>query len=206
MFGATTRYGKVIYQHVEVVYQGRGDARTQWRVQFEDGEEFDLKYDEILHGFNLLMREPIFRAIHIPNDRGDLGRPGAVNGPAQRAIGRLQHDEFTKVETNEVDDGEYLDKEDDEGSEVPVEEGMHFVGAGDDFDEFDIFADFVDPSLIDYLASHVSEGHTVNMLSRIVRTICDRRGSLSNESVIFCFERERDTFCQKIFLDVGVLC
>ena len=100
MFGATTHYGKVICQHVEVVYQGRGDARTQWRVQFEDGEEFDLNYDEILHGFNLLMREPVSRAIHIPNDRGDLGRPGAVNGRAQRAIGRAQQGEFTKVETN----------------------------------------------------------------------------------------------------------
>ena len=84
--------------------------------------------------------------------------------------------------------------EDDEGSEVPVEEGMHFVGAGDDSDEFDISADFVDPSLIDYLASHVSEGSTLNMLSHIVRTICDRKGSMSNESVISCFERERDAF------------
>ena len=95
MFGATTHYGKVIFQHVEVVYQGRGDARTQWRFQFEDGEEFDLNYDEILHGFNLLMREHVSRAIHIPNDRGDLGRPCAVNGRAQRAIGRAQQDELT---------------------------------------------------------------------------------------------------------------
>ncbi len=58
---------------------------------------------------------------------------------------------------------------------------MHLVGAGDDSDEFNISADFVDPSLIDYLASHVSEGSTVNMLSHIVRTICDRKGSLSSE-------------------------
>jgi hypothetical protein len=70
MFGSTTHYGKVICQHVEVVYQGRGDARTQWRVQFEVGEEFDLNYDEILHGFNLLMREHVSRAIHIPKIAG----------------------------------------------------------------------------------------------------------------------------------------
>ncbi len=66
MFGSTTHYGKVICQHVEVVYQGRGDAKTQWRLQFEVGEEFDLNYDEILHGFNLLMREHVSRTIHIP--------------------------------------------------------------------------------------------------------------------------------------------
>ena len=136
MFGATTNYGKVICQHVEVVYQGRGDAKTQWRFQFEVGEEFDLNYDEILHGFNLIMREPVSRAIHIPNDREDLGCPCSVNGRAQRAIGRAQHDEFTKVETNEDGDGEDLDEEDYEGSEAPVEVGMHFVGAGDDSDEF----------------------------------------------------------------------
>ena len=83
-FGATTHYGKVICEHVEVVYQGRGDAGTQWRVQSKEGEEFDLNYDAILHGFNLLMREHVPRAIHIPNDRGDLGPLGAVNGRAQR--------------------------------------------------------------------------------------------------------------------------
>ena len=194
MFGATTHYGKVILQHVEVVYQGRGDARTQWRVQFEDGEEFDLNYDEILHGFNLLMREPVSRAIHIPNDRGDLGRPGAVNGRAQRAIGRAQQNELIEVDTNEDEDGEDLDVGDGEGAEVSEEEGMRFVVAGDDDDELDFSADFVDPSLIDYLASRVSEGNAVNMLSHIVRTICDRKGSVSSESVISCFERERDAF------------
>ncbi len=55
-------------------------------------------------------------------------------------------------------------------------------------------ADFVDPSLIDYLASLVSEVNTVNMLSHIVRTICDKKGSVSSESVISCFERERNAF------------
>jgi hypothetical protein len=48
MLGSTTHNGKVICQHVEVVYQGRGDAKTQWGVQFEDGEEFDLNYGEII--------------------------------------------------------------------------------------------------------------------------------------------------------------
>jgi hypothetical protein len=83
----------------------------------------------------MFTREPISRAIRIPNDHGDLGRPCAVNGRAQRAIGRAQQDELTEVETNEDDDGGNLYEEDDEGSEVPVEEGMHFVGAGDDSDE-----------------------------------------------------------------------
>ena len=74
---------------------------------------------------------------------------------------------------------------------------MHFVGAGDDSNKFDISADFVNPSLIDYLASHVSEGSKVNMLSHIVRTIRDRKSSLSKESVISCFKRERDAFGAK---------
>jgi hypothetical protein len=143
------------------------------------------------------MRELVSRAIHILNDRGDLGRPSAVNGRAQRAIGRAHQDECIEVETSEDDDGEDLDEEDDEESEVPVKEGMHFVGAGDDSDDFDISTDFVNPSLIDYLASHVSEGSTVNMMSHIVRTICDRKGSKSNELVISCFERERDAFGAK---------
>ena len=68
MFGATTHYRKVICQHVEVVYQMRDDARTQWRVQFEDGEEFDLNYDEILHDLiflcaSLFLGQFIFRTI-----------------------------------------------------------------------------------------------------------------------------------------------
>ena len=115
MFGATTHYGKVILQHVEVVYQGRGDARTQWRIQFEDGEEFDLNYDELWHGFNMFIREPVSRAIHIPHDRGDLGRPSAVNGRAQKAIGRAQQNKLIEVDTDEDENGEDLDVGDDEG-------------------------------------------------------------------------------------------
>ena len=83
---------------------------------------------------------------------------------------------------------------------------MHFVGAGDDSDEFDNSSDFVDPSMIDYLASLVSEGSTVNMFSHIVRTICDRKGSLTNEWVISCFERERDAFGAKDLPRCWVLC
>jgi hypothetical protein len=52
------------------------------------------------------MRELVSRAIHIPSDRGDFGRSGAVNCRAQRAMGRAQQDEFTQVETNEDDDGD----------------------------------------------------------------------------------------------------
>ncbi len=85
---------------------------------------------------------------------------------------------------------------DDEGSEISEEEGMRFVVAGDDDDELDFSADFVEPSLIDYIASLVSEGNTVNMLSHMDITVCDIKGSesMSNESMISCFERERDAF------------
>ena len=57
-FGKEAHYGKIIYQHVELVYQGRGGARTQWRVQFEDEEEYDLNYDQILLGINTFARIP----------------------------------------------------------------------------------------------------------------------------------------------------
>ncbi len=57
-FGKEVHYGKIVYQHVELVYQGRGDAKTQLRLQFEDGEEYDLSYDEILLGINTFAREP----------------------------------------------------------------------------------------------------------------------------------------------------
>ena len=115
----------------------------------------------------------------------------------KKAIGRAQHNELIEVDTNEDEDGEDLDVGDDEGGEVCEEEGMRFVVAGDDDDELDFSADFVDPSLIGYLASHVFENNIVNMLSHIVRTICDRKGRVSNESVISCFERERDAFGAK---------
>ncbi len=78
-----------------------------------------MNYDELMHGFNIFTREPVSRAIHIPNDRGDLGRPSAVNGRAQRAIGRAQQNELIEVETNEDEDGEDLDVGDDEGARFP---------------------------------------------------------------------------------------
>ncbi len=82
--GKDVHYGKIIYQHVDLVYQGRGDARTQWRVQFEDGEEYDLNYDQILLGINMFAKEPPrdtlgnLKRIEIPRDRGEEGRPGAL--------------------------------------------------------------------------------------------------------------------------------
>ena len=88
-FGKEAHYGKIIYQHVELVYQGRGDARTQWRVQFEDGEEYDLSYDEILLGINTFAREPPrdalgnLKRIEIPRDRGEKGHHGALKGRRQ---------------------------------------------------------------------------------------------------------------------------
>ena len=48
--------------------------------------------------------------------------------------------------------------------------------------------------MIDYLASLVSEGNTINMVSHMIKTICDKKVSISNESVLSCFERERDAF------------
>jgi len=74
-FGKEAHYGKIIYQHVELVYQGRGDARTQWRVQFEDEEEYDLSYEEMLLRFNVFVKEPPrdaminLKRIEIPQDR-----------------------------------------------------------------------------------------------------------------------------------------
>ena len=44
----------------------------QWRVQFEDGEEYDLNYDQIQLGINMFAKEPprdaldILKRIEIP--------------------------------------------------------------------------------------------------------------------------------------------
>jgi len=77
-------YGKIIYQHGELVYQGRGDASSQWVVQFEDEKEYDLNYDKILLGIIMFAKEPPRdalgnpRRIEIPRDRGEKVRPGAL--------------------------------------------------------------------------------------------------------------------------------
>ena len=45
LFGTQRYYGRVIFQHQQLVNQGRVDARTQWRDQFEDGEEYDMNFE-----------------------------------------------------------------------------------------------------------------------------------------------------------------
>ena len=186
-FGKEAHYGKIIYQHVELVYQGRGDARTQWRVQFEDGEEYDYNYDQVLLGINMFAKEPPrddlgnLKRIEIPRDRGEEGRPGAVKGRTQKSQ--------DPVEAN-------IETDSDEGSEglEPSEED-NFDQGGDD----DAWAEMqgletVNADLLEYLRSHVSEGSPVNTLSHIIRTVDARKGGVTNESIIGCFERERDAF------------
>jgi hypothetical protein len=48
--------------------------------------------------------------------------------------------------------------------------------------------------LLEYLRSPVSEGSSVNNLSHIIRTVDARKDGVPNESIIGCFETERDVF------------
>ena len=52
----------------------------------------------------------------------------------------------------------------------------------------------MDVDLLDYLRSPVSDGSPVNTLSHIIRTVDARKGGVTNESIIACFERERYAF------------
>ena len=186
-FGKEAHYGKIIYQHVELVYQGRGDARTQWRVQFEDGEEYDLSYDEILLGINTFAREPPrdalgnLKRIEIPRDRGEEGRPGALKGRRQQS-----QDEVDANSETDSDEG-------DEGLEADGDDNFDQGGDEDAWTEIEGL-ETVDLDLLDYLQSHVSEGSAVNTLSHIIRTVDARKGGVTNESIIACFERERSAF------------
>ena len=51
-----------------------------------------------------------------------------------------------------------------------------------------------DANLLKYLRSPVSKGSVVNMVSHIIRTVDARKGGVTNETIIGCFERERDAF------------
>jgi hypothetical protein len=186
-FGKEAHYGKIIYQHVELVYQGRGDARTQWRVQFEDGEDYDLSYDEILLGINTFARESPrdahskLKRIEVPRDRGEVGRPGALKGRS-----RQSHDPAkANMETNS-DDG-------DEGLEANEDDDFDQGGYEDAWTEIQGL-ETVDVDLLHYLRSLVSDGSPVNALSHIIRTVDARKGGVTNESIIACFERERYAF------------
>ena len=115
-FGKEAHYGKIIHQHVELVYQGRGDARTQWRVQCEDGEDQDLSYDEILLGINTFAREDPrdalgnLKRIEIPRDRGEKGRPGALKGRRQQSQDEV--DANSETDSDEGDEGLEADGDD----------------------------------------------------------------------------------------------
>ena len=52
----------------------------------------------------------------------------------------------------------------------------------------------VDADLLEYLQSLVSEESAVNTSSHIIRTVDARKDGVTNESIIGCFERERDAF------------
>ena len=118
-------YGKIIYQLVELVYQGRCDARTQWRVQFEDGEEYDLNYDYIILGINMFPKEPPrdfmgnLMRIEIPRDRGEETRPGALI--------RLRQQSQDQVETN-MENG----SDEDYKGLKPNEDDDFYQGGDDD--------------------------------------------------------------------------
>ena len=186
LFGSQPHYGRVLYQHEELVYQGRTDARTQWRVQFEDGEEYDMDFDQIMRGHALLNETNPGRLIEIPYDRGENGRPGAITG---RGAAQQTQDE-----------------EDEEDAESESEGNGNDVGGaiGDDVHEFDHEDDddqltfpaehFHDLDKLEYLGGAVSPGSAVNILTHIIRTLSDKKGSSSNRGVIDCFNRERDAF------------
>jgi len=167
-FGKNAHYMKIIYQHGELVYQGRGDARTQWRVQFEDGEEYDLNYDEMLLGIITFAREPPrdalgnLKRIEIPRDCGEEVRPGALKGRIQQSQDLVE----AKFETDS-----------DKGSEglEPSEDGDFDQGGAEDAWVEMQGLETVDSDLLEYLRSHVLEGSSVNTLSHIIRTVDARK-------------------------------
>ena len=116
-FGNYGHYGKIIYQHVELVYQGRGDARTQWRVQFGDGEEYDLNYDQIPLGINMFAKDPPrdamgnLKPIEIPRDRGEEGRPGALTRSRQQSQDPIEAN--MEIESDEDNEGLEPNEDDD---------------------------------------------------------------------------------------------
>ena len=189
LFGKVAHYGKIIYQHVELVYQGRGDARTQWRVQFEDGEEYDMNYDEIILGINTFAREPPrdamgnVKRIEIPRDRGEEGRPGAVNVRGKQPQEVVEANDANETDNEHGEDGLEHD-EDDDFDQAREEDAWREV---DGLESIDI-------DLLEYLQSLVSEGSRVNTLSHIIRTIDARKGGVTNDNIISCFEIERDAF------------
>ena len=160
--------GRVVYEVPSLIYQGRGRVQTMWTVQFEDGEEFELNYDEIRAGIAWRISAPPQNAIRLPVDDGVEGRPGALVAPPQ-----------------DISDSDYEEWEDDD------------IESGGDEDDMDVLSgsdDELGPEDWDYLAQPVAPGRETNILTHILRTLQDRRGPHTNQSVVRGFIRIREDF------------
>ena len=184
-FGGVVHYGRVVYQHQELIETARGVAPTNWRVQYEDGEEFDQTFAEILacqavYRRNLpknLAGEP--RQVVVPYERGEEGRDGATAGN-RGAVGEESEDEEEEDEDEEDDDfGEmfYSDADD-----VPPQ--YHDPNAGS----------LIPTRSHEYLTAPVCQGSPVTALTQILQTLRQRRGKNSNRGVIDGFIREIDAY------------
>jgi hypothetical protein len=168
------------------VYQGRADARTQCRFQFEDGDEYDIKFDHIMRDHNLLNNAEPGRAIVIPYDRGENGRLGEIIGAATRAS--MQDDE--EGEDSESDEDNNGNDEDISNNNADEEFNL-----GSDEDTQIPIADVVDDfDILNFLGGIVSPGGAVNVVTHIIRMLSDNKGRSSNRGVMECFHRERATF------------
>ena len=117
----------------------------------------------------------------IPRDRGEEGRLGALK--------RYVRQSEEPLEANTETDSD----EGDEGLE-PNEDDYFYQGGDEDAWTEMQGLETVDVDLLEYLRSLVSEGSPVNTLSHIVLMVDARNGGVTNENIIGCFERERDTF------------
>lgn len=171
-------YGRVVYEIPFLVYQQRGRVQTVWRVQFEDGEEFELNYGEIREGLKNFAQLPPNRLVVLPLDRGEEGRPGALRAVPQQADAdeRLSEDE----------DAEDIGEDEDEFQDDF--EGLEFLSDEDD----------MDPDDVEYLSSVVAPGRETTILTHILRTLQDKRGNQTNKSVVRTFNRISADFGTKL--------
>ena len=89
-----------------------------------------------------------------------------------------------------------MEADNDEGDEGlgPNEDNDFYQGGdGDAWTEMQGL-ETVDLDMLEYLRRPVSEGSQVNTLSNIISTVDARKGGVSNESIIGCFEKDRDAF------------
>lgn len=169
-------YGRVMYEVQDLVYQRRGRVQTMWRVQFEDGEEFELNYEEITEGLQRIAALPPQNPIVVPVDRGEEGRPGDLRAPAPQA------DPDGEGREDEDDEDEPL-FEDDENELEEL-----FLSSDDEIDQDDEA----------YLRGPVARGRETNILTHILRTLRDKRGAQTNQSVIQSFNRVSEDFGTKL--------